>query len=634
MSSNKYLNTYEEENEKKKDGIKSLLAYVSLKHFLTDPKQGYAGYHVMQSQIINILLVGRSQAGKSTLLATLLNPQQAVQGRGFSVTKEPQIQAFILNDEHNNISYTINIIDTPGLREKRIDDLQSRGDEEIIRLAGQCISNQITYLNIVIYVTVAKRTHELDAEAFKCIRDYLGKEFESSSLLVLSHCEEVPKQRFEQIVNDMKTFPETNEIINYCKLGVLPYGTMSADQLTLAEEDNDGTVEENEKALREKVHKTIKRIEKMRQDLFLAIIKTADKPRSISQLEGLMKIVKEQEKKLVDTALSAASEKWNKEKQEEIEQIREQNATAQEEEKKRYAAELTEQIELQNKKFQDEMRAKQEEERKCYNAELSKQLELQHKKFQEDLKAKQEEEKKLHLAALAKEREMQNKKFEEEMTAKQKEEKQRYQAELAKDRELQKKKFDEEMKRQNDEQKKEFEYKLQMEQSRQREEYEKQLNALTEEQRRDKARMYAEQLAKEAKERERQMTAELERVRQERARLYEEQQEKEAREKEQKRAEEFERRYHEEARLRAEQTAREAIERERKMAEELEKRRQENEKRFYEQQRREKEERDQQYQAKQEEERARANAEFQRAQQEQGQRGNAKTKKEKDCSVM
>ena len=541
----------------KKDGTNKLLAYVSLKDFLTDSNQGYAGYHVATSQIINILLVGRSQAGKSTLLATLLNPQQAVQGRGFSVTKEPQIQAFILSDEHTNIQYTINVIDTPGLREKRIDDLQSRGDEEIIRLAGQCIKSQITYLNIVIYVTVAKRTHELDAEAFKCIRDYLGKEFESSSLLVLSHCEEVPKKRFEQIVNDMKTFPETNEIINYCKLGVLPYGTMNADLLNLCEDEDDDSPEQKEKTLRkvtERVQDAIKRIEKMRQDLFRAIIKTADKPRSISQLEGLMKIIKEKEEETLNAALNAAKVEWNKEKKEDIEKMM---AT----ENSRHVAEF-DKIKLEFEKFHEQTIAKQEEERKRYEAELAEQNE----RFLREMKAKQEEEKRLFEAELAKERDLQNKKFLEVMKAKQEEERKLYQDKLAKETAERNKQFNEEMKKHDEEQRKGLHDKLQKEQLKQREEFEKQLTALSEEQRREKARLFAEQQAKEAREREQQIAIELEKTRLERARLFAEQQEKERQEKERRMAIEAEKRLQEQARLHAEQQVREAKEKERKLA--------------------------------------------------------------------
>ena len=311
-----YTSTVKKTKNENEEGTKSMLAYVSLKDYITDPKQEneYTGNHDIYLKVINVLLIGRSQAGKSTLLTTLQNPLQAVQGRGFSVTKEPQMKTFIVNDDHNNTSYTINVIDTPGLTEKRIDDLSSRSDEEIVRIIKHYILKQITHLNIIIYVTVAKRTHELDTEAFQCIKVFLGDEFESNSLLVISHCEEIPKKRIEQIIDDMKTFPETNAMINYCKLGVLPYGTINADHLSLADEDTDDSPEEKETKIRKKVHNTVKRIEKMRQDLLLAIIKTAYQPRVVSQL-GRNYYIKEQERKEIKSAFDVAKKIWDNELQ-------------------------------------------------------------------------------------------------------------------------------------------------------------------------------------------------------------------------------------------------------------------------------------------------------------------------------
>ena len=110
------------------------------------------------------------------------------------------MRAFVLHDELNNNYFNVNVIDTPGLNEARIDDMESRPDEEIIKLARHCISNQITYLNVVIYVAVAGKAHQLDTEAFKNIKNFLGNEFSRNSLMVLSHCEEITEKNFQQIV--------------------------------------------------------------------------------------------------------------------------------------------------------------------------------------------------------------------------------------------------------------------------------------------------------------------------------------------------------------------------------------------------------------------------------------------------
>ena len=127
---------------KNKTDASELLAFMSLQEFVgTNSTLGYAGYQISQAKIINILLVGRSQSGKSTLLETFMKPQQAVRGRGFAVTREPTLHTFVITNQKANRSYTMNVIDTPGLREKRIDEDMQRGDEEIINLARQFLSN-------------------------------------------------------------------------------------------------------------------------------------------------------------------------------------------------------------------------------------------------------------------------------------------------------------------------------------------------------------------------------------------------------------------------------------------------------------------------------------------------------------
>ena len=292
------------------------LNFVSLNDYLSDPKTGYSLYRTQKATTVNVLLLGRSQSGKSALLETLINPQQAAPpSRGFSSTRAPQVQSFVLHDENNNTHFNINVIDPPGLCEVRIGDMASRGDEDIMKLVWQCISTQVTCLNIVIYVSVARRTHELDIEAFQCVKNFLGSDFSESSLLVLSRSEEISVRRFQQILDDMKAFSETRELIEYCRLGVLPYGAVSAEKLQMFEDsDDEEDVLISEERKRLFVQRTLKRTEEMRHDLILKIIETANKPVSISLLEGYIHYVKMQEPNAIKKALdwSIGNKEWDR----------------------------------------------------------------------------------------------------------------------------------------------------------------------------------------------------------------------------------------------------------------------------------------------------------------------------------
>ncbi len=114
--------------------------FVPLERYLgEDPQLGFANYRAsIAGNIINILVVGRSQSGKSTLVQTLLNPRQAVQGRGYAATKDPQCYSMAFHDKEEDKYYTMKIIDTPGLEERGL-NRESRGDEEILSLAGDAL---------------------------------------------------------------------------------------------------------------------------------------------------------------------------------------------------------------------------------------------------------------------------------------------------------------------------------------------------------------------------------------------------------------------------------------------------------------------------------------------------------------
>ena len=70
------------------------------------------------TKTINVLLIGRSQTGKSTILTIIQDPHVAVKSRGFSETRELGFTPLSLYDDRTKETYVLNIIDTPGLSEK------------------------------------------------------------------------------------------------------------------------------------------------------------------------------------------------------------------------------------------------------------------------------------------------------------------------------------------------------------------------------------------------------------------------------------------------------------------------------------------------------------------------------------
>ena len=294
------------------------------------------------------------------------------------------MRAFVLHDELNNNYFNVNVIDTPGLNEARIDDMESRPDEEIIKLARHCISNQITYLNVVIYVAVAGKAHQLDIEAFKNIKNFLGNEFSRNSLMVLSHCDEITEKKFQQIVADMNKYEKTKEMIEYCKLGVLPYGTMSADKLDVLDDDEETPeqVQENKCIV---IEKTLKRIAKMRLNLFNKMIETADMPNYISQLNGCIQYIETEKKKALDTALGEKQDEWDKELKEEINKFSEEYNSIQNKVEKRYENEFKKALDFQYNQYQKELKKQIDEEKKEYEKQLDNERRQQREEYRKNL---------------------------------------------------------------------------------------------------------------------------------------------------------------------------------------------------------------------------------------------------------
>ena len=350
-------------------------------------------------------------------------------GRGFSVTKEPKVQAFILIDEENGHNYTMNVIDTPGLKETRIEG-ESRGDEEIINLAQQCISNQITKLNVVIYVAVAGRTHQLDAEAFDTVRRFLGLEFSENSMLVLSHCEQIGKPRIDQIIADMKKFEKTKEILEYCKLGVYPYGTINYDNLCNEEEEEESSEGKSEVMIN-LVKKRLTKIERMRKDLLQAILKMAEKPRPISQLEDVLSFLTEQKQQAISKALEKEKINWDKELRAQIDEYESRFKLMQEDEFRRFETQLTKQREDERKSYEKRLEDQSKLDQEEYSKRLKEEQEKDRQNFLEQIKGLKEEERQAesrrHAAQLEEDRKLRERLYAETLLRQRQEDDRRFQ---------------------------------------------------------------------------------------------------------------------------------------------------------------------------------------------------------------
>ena len=226
------------------------------------------------SSIINILLVGRSQVGKSTLIESLNDPNYSATRTGISQTREPSYKQLTITSNDDGRQYTLNIIDTPGLQEIRHDPNETRTDQQLLDLMRELFEDgRIRSLNIIAFVSVMGKTYQNDIDTFKSLIDFFGPQFSSISALILTHCDKISSERANELTKELKEHPKCAEVVNYCGLGVYHHGTLDIDDL----ETYDSTLRERVREL------TLSRLVPMRANLLEFILSTAGNDVRLSQ---------------------------------------------------------------------------------------------------------------------------------------------------------------------------------------------------------------------------------------------------------------------------------------------------------------------------------------------------------------
>ncbi|CAG2172031.1 unnamed protein product [Oppiella nova] len=237
---------------------------------------GYGTYNASRAKCINVLLIGRSQVGKSTIVEVLLNPQKGTYSNGFSITKVPHMQSLIVTDEQTDYSYQINIVDTPGFGQVR-ENNENPTDDDVLKCVSRCIEHNINWLNVVCFVTKAKETNRLDVPVFKKLWPYLGPSYADTSMMVVTHCEGYTADERVEIIENIRTHTITKEYYDYCKLGTYCFGAIDVNKVN----------EFKEKLRPMIVEDKLVEIETMRDTFITKIIEGANTKKTINELKQI-----------------------------------------------------------------------------------------------------------------------------------------------------------------------------------------------------------------------------------------------------------------------------------------------------------------------------------------------------------
>jgi len=184
-------------------------------------------YIISNSKKLNILFVGKGRSGKTSFKNLLQSPHQFSKDLKLHAgTIDSEIHFYVLSDKLNNNQYTLDIIDTPGLFERRENENEARENSNLINLIKVCVEREITNFHCVCFFISCPKG--IDQEDIKSIIEFqkifFGKDIANNACLVLTRCEKHSNEYLEQLKFQLYNDKDLKNIKDYFKLGLFYSG--------------------------------------------------------------------------------------------------------------------------------------------------------------------------------------------------------------------------------------------------------------------------------------------------------------------------------------------------------------------------------------------------------------------------
>ena len=175
----------------------------------------------------NILLIGHSCAGKSTIKSLLLDPTAVPDEQSLkSSTKNQLFESFHIDD--NNM--VLNIVDIPDLFERGTGKINVRDNETILRTIGICANRELTNFHAICFcVAITVGINQEDIESFKLLINFFGEGISENSCLIITQCESKDEKQRAKISSEFKNDTYFQEIAPFFKLGIFFSGSLNRD---------------------------------------------------------------------------------------------------------------------------------------------------------------------------------------------------------------------------------------------------------------------------------------------------------------------------------------------------------------------------------------------------------------------
>lgn len=223
----------------------------------------------------NVLLIGRTRTGKSTIKSVLVNPCRVPENPSlYSQTKNADFSSYVINgcmsdveemhqkqekpdarcdrehipqkqfaeahvDELDETQGTtvLNIIDAPGLFERGSNELDLADNQRILETIETCINREITKFHVVCFcASFESGINEQDIESLQLLIKFLGEAIAQNSCLIVTRCESKDDAQRDRLRMEITNDVNFRKIAPHFKKGIYFSGSLNFDNWNQAQE--------------------------------------------------------------------------------------------------------------------------------------------------------------------------------------------------------------------------------------------------------------------------------------------------------------------------------------------------------------------------------------------------------------
>jgi septin family protein len=229
----------------------------------------HVSYKVRRVIPKNIMLIGRTRTGKSTIQNVLVDPRKiGAESTLYAQTRYAEFQSYIvegsvakldqqpvpthtedtnrqvddqetstdLENSREGAVTVLNIIDTPGLFEHAASAEDIQDNTAILKTIETCIRREITKFHLVCFcASFESGINDQDIASLKLLVEFLGKDISKNACLIVTRCESKDQKQRDKLIKEIKNDIHFKEIEPYFQKGIHFSGALNRDNWNKAQ---------------------------------------------------------------------------------------------------------------------------------------------------------------------------------------------------------------------------------------------------------------------------------------------------------------------------------------------------------------------------------------------------------------